>query len=115
MVMTYEELVAKAKKATQKMRVSKEIGHVAYQFNVVGEAQGAFYLEIADGKIHVEPYEYYDRDVIVVASADVIIQMLEGELQPMAAYTNEQLKAYGDVGQLKMLPLGSNCTKYHKK
>lgn len=107
--MNYEELVANVKKAVKKAKVSKTVGHVAFQFNVEGEAEGAFYLEIADGKINVEPYEYYDRDVIIVTSADVIMQMIEGKLQPRVAYMNEQLKVFGDVEQLNVLPFGSEC------
>ena len=112
--MTYEELVAQVKAATQKMRVSKGLGHMAYQFNVEGEAEGAFYLEISGGKINVEPYVYYDRDMIIVTTANVILQMLEGGLQPMEAYINGQLKAYGDIDQLKVLPLGCECKKASK-
>lgn len=111
--MTYEELVKNVKDAMKTARVSKTVGHVAFQFNVEGEAEGAFYLEISDGKINVEPYEYYDRDLIIVTTADVIMQMLDGELQPMAAYTNEQLKMYGDESQLKVLPFG--CENKKKK
>ena len=111
--MTYEELVQNVKDAMKTARVSKTIGHVAFQFNVEGEAEGAFYLEISEGKINVEPYEYYDRDLIIVTSADVIMQMLSGELQPMAAYTNEQLKMYGDESQLNVLPFG--CENKKKK
>lgn len=104
--MRYEELVENVRKATKKVRVSKAVGHVAFQFNVEGEAAGAFYLEIADGKVNVEPYEYYDRDIIIVTSADVIMQMVEGTMQPRAAYSNGKLKVYGDVVQLDVLPLG---------
>lgn len=104
--MKYEELVENVKKAMNKAKVSKTVGHVAFQFNVEGEAQGAFYLEISDGKINVEPYEYYDRDIIIVTTADVIMNMIEGKIQPRVACTNGQLKVYGDVEQLNVLPLG---------
>ena len=104
--MNYEELVANVKKAVKKAKVSKTVGHVAFQFNVEGEAEGAFYLEIDDGKINVEPYEYYDRDAIIVTSADVIMQMIEGKLQPRVAYTKELLRVYGDVELLGVLPFG---------
>lgn len=107
--MKYEELVANVKKAVRKVNVSKAVGHVAFQFNLEGEAEGAFYLEIADGKINVEPYEYYDRDVIIVTSADVIMQMTEGKLQPRVAYAKELLKAYGNVELLNVLPFGCEC------
>ena len=104
--MKYEELVDNVRNATKRVKVSKTVGHVAFQFNVQGEAEGAFYLEIADGKVNVEPYEYYDRDIIIVTSTDVIMQMVEGTVKPRAAYSNGQLKVYGDVVQLDVLPLG---------
>ena len=104
--MTYEELVASVKKAVKKSKVSKTVGHVAFQFNVEGEAEGAFYLEIDNGKINVEPYEYYDRDLIIVTTADVIMQMVEGKIQPRVAYTKELLKLYGDVELVELLPFG---------
>ena len=57
----------------------------------------------------MEPYEYYDRDLLIVTTADVVMQMIEGKLQPMVAYTNEQLKAYGNINHLEVLPLGCDC------
>ena len=104
--MTYEELVASVKKAVKKSKVSKTVGHVAFQFNVEGEAEGAFYLEVDNGKINVEPYQYYDRDLIIVTTADVIMQMVEGKIQPRVAYTKELLKLYGDVELVELLPFG---------
>lgn len=107
--MRYEELVANVKKAAERAKVGRPVGHIAFQFNIEGEAEGAFYLEIADGHVYVEPYEYYDRDVLIITTADVVMQMIEGRLQPMVAYTNEQLRAYGNVDQLRVLPLGCDC------
>lgn len=104
--MRYEELVASVKEAVKHARVSKTVGHVAFQFNVEGEAEGAFYLEIDDGKINVEPYEYYDRNLIIVTSAYIIMQMIEGKLQPRVAYAQEMLRVYGDVELLDVLPFG---------
>ena len=56
--MKYEEIVEKVKAATSKANVSRAVGHIAFQFNIEGEGEGAFYLEIADGKVNVEPFEY---------------------------------------------------------
>uniref|UniRef100_UPI0040572343 SCP2 sterol-binding domain-containing protein n=1 Tax=Acetatifactor sp. TaxID=1872090 RepID=UPI0040572343 len=104
--MRYEELVELVRNAMKQTRVSKIVGHVAFQFNVEGEAEGAFYVELSDGKINVEPYEYYDRDVLIVTSAAVIIQMLEGKIQSREAYANGQIRAYGDIENLNVLPFG---------
>ena len=49
--------------------------------------------------------------MIIVATADIIIQMVEGKLEPMEAYTNGLLKAYGDEDYLKVLPLGKRKIK----
>ena len=114
MIMRYEELVEKVRNMTRNAKVSRGVGHVAFQFNVEGEAEGAFYVELADGKVYVEPYEYYDRDVIIVTTADVIMQMIEGGLQPMVAYTNEQMKVYGNINHLKVLPLGCDSKQSSK-
>ncbi len=35
--------------------------HLAFQFNITGEAEGIFYAEVKDGALAVEPYEYFDR------------------------------------------------------
>lgn len=109
--MTYEELVANVKEAVKNVMISKMVGHVAFQFNVKGEAEGAFYIEIVDGKIFVEPYEYYDRDIIIETTAAVIMRMLEDDLQPMLAYTNELMQVHGDIDQISVLPLGRRCKK----
>ena len=35
--------------------------------------------------------------------------MLEGKITPRVAYTNGQLKVYGDSRQLENLPFGCGC------
>lgn len=112
--MKYEDIVEKVKMSVSKAKVSRTVGHVAFQFNVEGEGEGAFYVEIADGKVSVEPFEYYDRDVIIVTTAEVIMQMIEGGLQPMVAYTNGQMKVYGNLELLSVLPFSCDCRKASK-
>lgn len=97
--MTYEELVKKAKETYGIADASSIKDHVAIQFNVTGEAAGAFYLEISDGKVTIEPYEYYDRDVIVTTDAATLIKLAEGTLGMEAAYLTGKIKAEGDLGK----------------
>ena len=101
--MTYEELVKKIKAAAKKADASSVKEHVAFQFNVTGEAAGAFYLEIKDGNINVEPYEYYDRDVLITSSADNIIKIMTGKLDPVMAFTLQKIKVEGDLGKALIL------------
>ena len=97
--MTYEELVKKAKELYGSADASSIKDHVAIQFNVTGEAAGAFYLEISEGQVMVEPYEYYDRDVIVTTDAETLVKMAEGKLGMEAAYLTGKIKAEGDLGK----------------
>lgn len=101
--MTYEELVQEIKTAASKADASKVNQHVAFQFNVEGEAAGAFYLEITGGQIKVEPYEYYDRDVLITSSAENIIKMMNGKLDPVLAFTLHKIRVEGDLGKALIL------------
>ena len=95
--MTYEELVTTIKEAAAKADASKIQDHIAFQFNVEGEAAGAFYLEITGGEIKVEPYEYYDRDVAFTAKAEVFKKIIAGEMDPVFAFTTGKLKVDGSI------------------
>lgn len=95
--MKYEELVKVLKDNYEQADASMAKEHIALQFNVTGEAQGAFYLEIADGQIHIEPYEYYDRDVLVTVSEENLISIFEGKLDFVDAFNSGELKAEGNL------------------
>lgn len=95
--MTYEELVQKLRDAYKDCDASKINEHLAIQFNIQGEAEGALYLEIKDGGIHIEPYEYYDRDVLVTISAANLIALAEGNADILAAYNDGKLSAEGNL------------------
>lgn len=101
--MTYEELVQTVKDAAAKADASNIKDHVAFQFNVTGDAAGAFYLEIKDGKVNVEPYEYYDRNVLVTSSAENIIKIMNGKMDPVLAFTLHKIKVEGDLGKALVL------------
>ncbi len=113
--MTYEELVEQVREAYAEADASKVDGHVAFQFNVTGEGAGAFYLEVADGKVNVEPYEYYDRDVLVTTSANVILDIASGKLDPVKAYLTGKLKAEGNLGKAAFLKELGGKKKPEKK
>lgn len=98
--MTYEELVKEVKKNYSTLDASEVKEHVAVQFNVEGEAEGAFYIEIAEGKADVEPYEYYDRDAVVTTSADVAVKLSTKKLSLKEAYDDEKAKVWGDFDKI---------------
>ena len=101
--MTYEELVQQVKEIAEEADAGKIQDHVAFQFNIEGEAAGAFYLDIKDGKANVEPYEYYDRDVLITSTAETLLKIMEGKLDPVAAYTLQKIRVEGDLGKALLL------------
>jgi hypothetical protein len=76
--MTYEEIVARAKELYAR-RAGKKSLRIAVEFDITGPGEGAFYALLKDGAFDVEPYEYYDRDVLVQAPADVVLAVASGE------------------------------------
>lgn len=101
--MTYEELVKQVDTLAGKADASKIQGHVVFQFNIEGEAAGAFYLEITEGRINVQPYEYYDRDVLVSCTADTLLKIVSGKLDPIFAFTTKKIRVEGDLGKAVLL------------
>lgn len=97
--MTYEEIVAKVRDLFKDTDVSMIDEHLAYQFNIEGEGEGAFYVEVKEGKLYIEPYEYYDRDAIFICKADVLFKIISGKSDPVAAFTIGKLKVEGDLGK----------------
>ena len=113
--MTYEEIVKQVKDIAENADVSKVQEHVAFQFNIEGEAAGAFYLEVKDGKADVEPYEYYDRDVLIICTAQTLLEIVEGKLDPVLAYTIKKIRVEGDLGKALLLKEVTGQKKTKKK
>ena len=101
--MTYQELVSKLKDTYQEKDASKISEHLAIQFNIQGEAEGALYLEIANGQLHVEPYEYYDRDILVTTSAADLLALAQGSLDILEAYQSGKISAEGNLAKALLL------------
>ncbi len=96
--MTYAELFYEIKGMVMEADVSDIQEHLAFQFNIEDEeAGGAFYIEVKEGQVFVEPYEYYDRDAIFICAPDVLFQIVEGELDPVAAFTDKKLRVEGNI------------------
>ena len=95
--MTYSEYFSSVKTKFMGADVSDIHEHLAYQFNVTGEASGIFYVEVKDGQLYIEPYEYHDRDAMFIASADVFDKIMEGKMDPVMAFTLQKLRVEGNI------------------
>ncbi len=96
--MTYLDLFNEIKEKFKDADVSDIQEHLAYQFNIEDkDAGGAFYVEVKDGKLYVEPYEYYDRDAIFICTPEVLLKIADGDMDPVAAYLEQKLRVEGNI------------------
>lgn len=96
--MTYADFFYDIKSRFMEADVSDIHEHLAFQFNIVSpECGGIFYVEVNDGKLCVEPYEYFDRDAMFISDPDTLIKIADGKLNPVVAFTLQKLKVEGNI------------------
>lgn len=95
--MTYQEVFEKVKTLFGNADVSGIREHLAYQFNITGEGAGSFYVEVSEGKLSIEPYEYHDRDACFTCSADTLLKIATGKMEPIPAVMMGRLKVEGNI------------------
>ena len=101
--MTYEEVVSRARDLYENADDREVFEHIAIQINVREEAEGAFYIEVADRQICVEPYDYYDHDILITVDTQVILDILENRLEYKKALENGMLRIEGNPYKIGLL------------
>ena len=101
--MTFDEMFAAVREKMMKADAAGIPEHLAYQFNITGEAQGTFYLEVRDGGLFVEPYAYHDRDVLITCSADTLFKVAGGKTDPVGAVLLGKMKVEGNIDKAMKL------------
>ena len=96
--MTFDALVNKVRKMTSDVDAS-QMGFLAVQVNITGDNGGVFYVEVKDGNINVEPYEYNDRNCAITMSNENFNKLIDGKMHPVTGFTLGKIKVDGDVGK----------------
>ncbi len=96
--MNFEDVLQKAREMAAAADISG-VDFMAVQINITGEGSGVFYVEVKDGRISVEPYEYYDRQCALTISDDDFAAFASGKLDPIEAYDDGRLVVDGDLGK----------------
>lgn len=113
--MTFDGLFGKIKQQFAKADVKDIQEHLAFQFNVVGEAEGIFYVEVKDGELFIEPYEYNDRDALFNTSAETLLKIASGKQDPIFAFSVGKLHIEGDLGKaVRLKDIIEQCKKAAK-
>ena len=96
--MTFDELITKVRTMASGINVQGR-DFLAVQVNITGEQGGVFYVEVKDGKINIEPYEYTDRNCAVTMNLSNFNKLIDGKLDPVFAFTTGKLKVDGDISK----------------
>jgi len=94
--MNFSELLEKVRSLASTLKPSPQ-EFLAVQVNI--ENEGVFYVEVKDGRVNVEPYEYHDRNCAITMNLENFVKLLEGNLDPVKAFTFGKLKVDGDLGK----------------
>ena len=101
--MTYHELVEKVTEAYAKVEAKNGKEHIAVQYNVYGEGEGAFYIEISNGRIEVAPFEYYDRDAIIAIAGEALLDVVTSKTTYEAVEEAGRLVVVGNADKANKL------------
>ena len=99
--MTYSEFFAEIKGKFLEADVSNIKDHLTFQFNIIGEAQGIFYIELKNENNRIEPYVYNDRDAMFTCTAETLREIEMGKLDPVDAANDDKIKVEGNIEKAK--------------
>ena len=100
---TYEQIVKKVRKTFENADAREVFEHVAIEVDIVGEGAGAFYFEVAERACLVEPYNYYNNDGRIIATADVILKLAAKKIKMRDAWQQGLFKFEGNEVKFQLL------------
>ena len=112
----FEDIFDKVKQEFGGADVSNYEDHLALQINITGEGEGAFYAEIKDHALAVEPYTYNDNNAAISATGDDLVKIFSGKLDMQKAVEAGKLSVTGDYDKaLSIQPVIDNLKQPAKK
>ena len=96
---TVNDVVAKIYKRIDKA-AGKQVaaaGRAAVDIKLYGSFEAHMYIEVKDGKVSVEPYDYIERDLEAAVPVDVALAIADGKTTIKEAVENGSLYVFGNV------------------
>lgn len=98
--MTFEQAFSKIKEKFDNADASKT-SDFAIQITLTDEdCGGTFYAEVKDGKLAVEPYDYYDNNTVLNISKSAILALIAGRVSLDKAIANGEAFVQGDASKI---------------
>ena len=73
-------------------------GKVAVDIKLYGAFEAHMYIEVKDGALNVQPYDYIERDIEAAVSVENALAIIDGKLSIADALADGRLYAFGNVG-----------------
>lgn len=70
---------------------------LAVQITLTGLGGGIFYVEVKDGVLSVEPYDYHDRSAGLTISVSDFRKLADGKLDAGEAFGDGRLQVEGSI------------------
>jgi len=98
----FQDILDELRKKTAGFDASSYEGFLAIQVTLK-DLKKVLYVEVKDGKLSIEPYEYNDRNANIIISSANFVKMINGKLDKVAAYLTGKMKIEGDMEKAKEL------------
>ena len=72
-------------------------GVYSYEFDVTGEGEGKFYVEVRDGNFDIQPFDYKNSVCSFTVSSGELKRLIERSVSPADSYSTGRLTVKGDV------------------
>lgn len=96
--MAFYEAYEKIKAAMKTAKAKDVQGHLAVELVITDEENaGIAYLEVSEGTVRIEPYDYFDHDARIIGHSDDLAAVLAGKLDFDKAIAEEKLFIEGDT------------------
>ncbi|MCL2253742.1 MAG: SCP2 sterol-binding domain-containing protein [Lachnospiraceae bacterium] len=96
--MTLDNVIKQVKEKTASFQEGNYEGFLAVQITLT-DLNEVFYVEVKDGKLSIEPFEYNDRQANLLISSANFIKLINQKLNSVLAFTTGKLKIDGDIGK----------------
>ncbi|MCL2019985.1 MAG: SCP2 sterol-binding domain-containing protein [Oscillospiraceae bacterium] len=97
-----EDIFADIKSKTAGFDGSNYHGFLAVEVNL-SDIKKVFYVEVKDGNLSIEPYEYNDRQAKMTISSSNFVKLINGKLNGTTAFLTGKLKIDGNIEKVKEL------------
>ena len=96
--MAFYDAYETLKKALKNAKGKDVQGHLAVELVITDEENaGIAYLEVGDGMVRIEPYDYFDHDARLIGRSDDLAAVLSGKVDFDTAIAQEKLFIEGDL------------------